>query len=197
MGRGTGGAAVALSGLDIIVLIVIGGAAVLGFVRGFVTEVLALLAWLLVVLALKLLHQPLAGLLADAVGTAQGGAVLAFALLAGLTYFGGRLIARTIGSRIRDSFLGPIDRALGFGFGALKGLVLTSIAFLLLVLVFDTVGGGPAGRPEWITGSATYPLLDRTSAGIAQFVERRRRGDAAFPGAAAGEGSGNAAAPRD
>jgi membrane protein required for colicin V production len=197
MGRETGGATVALSGLDIIVLIVIGGAAVLGFVRGFVTEVLALLAWLLVVLALKLLHQPLAGLLADAVGTAQGGAVLAFALLAGLTYFGGRLIARTIGSRIRDSFLGPIDRALGFGFGALKGLVLTSIAFLLLVLVFDTVGGGPAGRPEWITRSATYPLLDRTSAGIAQFVERRRRGDAAFPGAAAGNGSSNAATSRD
>lgn len=170
----------ALTGLDIVVLLAIGGAGVLGFLRGFVTEVLALLAWLLVVLALKLFHTPLAGLFTDIVGTAQGGAVLAFAILSGATYFGGRMVARTIGARTRDSFLGPVDRALGLGFGALKGLVLVSVVFLLIVLVFDTVGGGRRGRPTWITESATYPLLDRTSAGIAEFVDRRRRGESVF-----------------
>jgi membrane protein required for colicin V production len=81
---------------------------------------------------------------------------------------------------MRDSFLGPIDRALGLGFGALKGLILVSIAFLLLVLVFDTVGGGPTQRPEWITKSMTYPMLDATSAGIADFVDRRRKGEPVF-----------------
>jgi membrane protein required for colicin V production len=169
-----------LTGLDIVVLLAIGGAAVLGFMRGFVTEVLALGAWLLVVLVLKLFHTPLAEVMARAVGTAQGGAVLAFAILAGATYFGGRLIANAIGSRTRGSFLGPIDRALGFGFGAIKGLVLVSIGFLLLVLVFDTVGGGPKGRPAWITGSTTYPLLDKSSATIADFAARRRRGEPVF-----------------
>ncbi|MBB5710464.1 CvpA family protein [Sphingomonas xinjiangensis] len=181
----------ALTGLDIIVLLAIGGAGVLGFIRGFVTEVLALLAWLLVVLALKLFHGPFSQVLADTVGTVQGGAVLAFALLGGATYFGGRLIARAIGSRTRDSFLGAIDRALGFGFGALKGLVLVSVAFLLVVLVFDTVGGGKSSRPAWITGSATYPLLDRTSAGIAVIVDRRRRGEPVFGEDGPG-GAGNA-----
>jgi membrane protein required for colicin V production len=179
-----------LTGLDIVVLIVIGGAAVLGAIRGFVTEVLALLAWLLVVLALKLFQAPLSELLTSAVGTAQGGAVLAFAILAGATYFGGRMVARTIGGRIRDSFLGPIDRALGLGFGALKGLVVVSVVFLLVVLVFDTVGGGPKGRPAWITGSVTYPLLDRTSAGIADFVDRRRHGRPVLD-------DGNATAPAE
>lgn len=169
-----------LTGLDIIVLLAIGGAGVLGFIRGFVTEVLALLAWLLVVMALKLFHGPLSEVLAGTVGTVQGGAVLAFAILGGATYFGGRLVARAIGSRTRDSFLGAVDRALGFGFGALKGLVLVSVAFLLVVLVFDTVGGGKSGRPAWITGSATYPILDRTSAGIAVIVDRRRRGEPVF-----------------
>jgi membrane protein required for colicin V production len=171
-----------LTGLDIVVLLAIGGAAVLGFMRGFVTEVLALGAWLAVVLVLKLFHTPLAELMSNAVGTAQGGAVLAFAILAGVTYFAGRLIANTIGSRMRDSFLGPIDRALGFGFGALKGLVAVSIGFLLLVLVFDTVGGGPAGRPKWITSSTTYPLLDKSSATVADFVDRRRKGEPVFGG---------------
>jgi membrane protein required for colicin V production len=165
-----------LTGLDIIVLLAIGGAGVLGVMRGFVTEVLALLAWVLVVLAIKLFHAPLSEALSGMVGTAQGAAVLAFALLAGATYFGGRLIANAIGSRTRDSFLGPIDRALGLGFGALKGLILVSIAFLLLVLVLDTMSGGPARRPAWIKTSTTYPLLNATSAAIADVVDRRRKG---------------------
>lgn len=174
----------ALTGLDIIVLLAIGGAAVLGFMRGFVTEVLALGAWLLVVFMLKFFHAPLAEVLARSVGTTQGGVVLAFALLAGISYFGGRVVARTIGGRIRDSFVGPIDRALGLGFGALKGLILVSVAFLLVVLVFDTIGGGKAGRPKWITDSTTYPLLDKTSATIADVVDRRRRGEPMFGGVA-------------
>lgn len=175
-----------LTGLDIVVLLVIGGAAILGVLRGFVTEVLALLAWVLIVLALKLFHTPLAEALAGLVGTAQGAAVLSFALLTGVTYFGGRLIANAIGARSRESFLGPVDRALGLGFGALKGLILVSIAFLLLALVFDTVRGGPAKRPDWIRGSMTYPLLNATSAGIADFVDRRRKGLPVFDDKAPG-----------
>jgi membrane protein required for colicin V production len=184
-----------LTGLDIIVLLVIGGAAVLGALRGFVTEVLALLAWVLVVLAIKLFHAPLAEALAGLVGTKQGATVLAFALLAGLTYFGGRIIANAVGSRTRDSFLGPIDRALGLGFGALKGLILVSVAFLLLVLVLDTMGGGPARRPAWIKTSTTYPLLNATSAAIADVVDRRRKGLPVFgedaPGNSGTENSAN------
>ena len=169
-----------MTGLDIIVLLAIGGSAVLGAMRGFVTEVLALLVWVVIVLALKLFHSPLAELLAGPVGTVQGAAVLAFVILAGVTYFGGRLVANSVGSRTRSSFLGPVDRALGLGFGALKGLILVSLAFLMLVLVIDTVRGGPAKRPDWIRTSMTYPLLNATSAGIADFVDRRRKGEPVF-----------------
>lgn len=169
-----------MTGLDIVVLLAIGGAAVLGLMRGFVTEVLALLVWVAIVLGVKLLHSPLAEALAGPVGTVQGAAVLSFAIIAGVIYFGGRLIVNSVGSRTRSSFLGPVDRALGLGFGALKGLILASLAFLLVVLVVDTVRGGPARRPEWITASMTYPLLNATSASIADLVDRRRKGQPAF-----------------
>jgi len=165
-----------LTSLDIIVLLAVVGAAILGLLRGFVTEVLSLFAWVAVVAALKLFHIAVAQALTSYVGTASGAAVLAFALIAGVTWFGGRLVARAIGARTRTSILGPVDRALGFGFGALKGLILSSLAFLLVALVTDTVGGGPSRRPAWMTTSRTYPLLNATSAGIADFVDRRRRG---------------------
>ena len=95
-----------LTGLDIVVLIVVGGAALFGALRGFVTEVLALMVFVLMVVALKFLHTPVSGALAGPVGTEHGAAVLAFAILAGVTYFGGRMIANAVGTRARESFLG-------------------------------------------------------------------------------------------
>lgn len=165
-----------LTALDMIVLLLVGGAAVLGLVRGFVTEVLSLFAWIAIVAALKLFHVPVAAALSEMVGTVSGAAVAAFALIAGVTYIGGRLVANAIGKRTRTSILGPVDRALGFGFGAVKGLILASLGFLLATLVIDTAKGGRAQRPAWMVTSRTYPLLNATSASIADFVDRRRRG---------------------
>ena len=169
-----------LTALDIIVILVVGGAAALGWIRGFVTEVLSLFAWVFVVIALKLVHSPLTNALAGIVGTSSGAAVLAFALIAGAAWFGGRMLARSLGKRTRQSILGPLDRAVGFGFGALKGLILASLAFLLLVLVLDTAGGGPKQRPLWLTHARTYPLLNATSAYVADFVAKRRKGAPIF-----------------
>ncbi len=171
-----------LTALDIVVLLGVAITAGLGAMRGFVTEVLSLFTWVIVVFALKLLHVPMTQALAGIVGTHSGAAVLAFVLIAGAGWLGGRMIAKGIGSRTRQSILGPLDRAMGLGFGALKGLIFASLAFLLLVLVSDTVWGGPSNRPLWLTKSRTYPLLNATSTYIGEIVARRRRGDSIFGG---------------
>src|SRR3546814_2063524 len=72
-----------LTALDIIVLVLVGGGAVLGFARGLVQEVTSLLAWLLAILAVRFFHATLTGLLGDHVGAPGGAAMLAFALLFG------------------------------------------------------------------------------------------------------------------
>ena len=167
----------ALTALDIIVLLTIGIAALLGLKRGFVAEVLSLFAWVATVFALKLFHAPLTKVLAGSIGTVSGAAVLAFAVLTGLTWLGGRMVANAIGSRTRTGVLGPVDRALGFGFGALKGVILASLGFMLAALAVDTAQGGRSHRPAWMTTSRTYTLLDATSAGIADLLDRRRRGE--------------------
>ncbi|MEH3047720.1 CvpA family protein [Sphingomonas adhaesiva] len=169
-----------LHGLDIIVLALVALTALFGARRGFVGEVLALFAWVAMVFALKLFHLPLARALAGIVGTASGAAVLAFVLLAGGSYVAGKLVVGAISRRTRTSVLGPIDRALGFGFGALKGVILASLAYLFVVLVLDVMGGGPTRRPGWLVQARSYPLLSATSAGIADFVDRRRKGEPVF-----------------
>ncbi len=168
--------------LDILVLLGVGATAVFGWMRGFVCEVLSLFAWVLVVFALKLVHAPVTQALSGIVGTSTGAAVLAFALITGAGWFAGRMLAQSIGKRTRTSILGPLDRAMGFGFGALKGLILASLAFLLLVLVTDTAAGGPKQRPLWLTKARTYPLLNATSAYVADVIGKRRSGQAMFGG---------------
>src|SRR3546814_18930413 len=66
--------------------------------------------------------------------------LLAFVLITGVTWFGGRMVANALGRRTRNSIVGPVDRALGFGFVALKGLILASLLFLLAVLLLDEIG---------------------------------------------------------
>jgi membrane protein required for colicin V production len=165
-----------LHGLDIIVLAVVALTALGGAKRGFVGEVLALFAWVAMVFALKIFHLPLARILAQPLGTPSAGAVAAFVVLTGVTYLLGRIVVNAIGARTRTSVLGPVDRALGLGFGALKGLILASLAYLFVILVLDTLGGGPLHRPVWLTQARTYPLLSVTSGSIADFVDRRRKG---------------------
>ena len=58
--------------------------------------------------------------------------------------------------------LGPVDRVLGFGFGAVKGVMVVVVAFSLLVLGYDE-GWGAKGRPVWIAEARTYQFVDAAS----------------------------------
>ena len=163
-----------LTALDIVVLLLVGGGLALGLLRGFVTEVLSLGAWVAAILALKLLHEPSTGALTGIVGTRAGAAVLAFALIFGVVFIAGKIVARRIGGKTKSSIIGPFDRVLGGGFGALKGLIGATLLFLGINLVYDTIYGRTAPRPQWMAESRTYPLLHASGRAIVDFVEARR-----------------------
>jgi membrane protein required for colicin V production len=163
-----------LTALDIIVLVLIGGGAVLGTFRGFVTEVLSLFAWVAAILALKMLHTPVTHALTGITHTESGAKVLAFVLIFGIVFFGGRMVAAALGRRTRQSVLGPVDRALGTGFGALKGLLIATVLFLGVNLGYDMVFGSASERPQWLRTSRTYPLLNASGRAVVDWVQRRR-----------------------
>jgi len=94
-------------------------------------------------------------------------------------YIATKLFARTIGGKARRSVLGPIDRLLGGGFGMLKGLIGATLFFLLANLATDMIYGGDSDRPEWMTDSRTYPLLNATGRAVVDWVETRRKGEEA------------------
>jgi membrane protein required for colicin V production len=162
-----------MTGFDIIVLVIVGLAAIGGFSRGFLQEVLSLLAWVLAIFAIHYLHTDLTELLFSYIGSPTSSAILAFALLLLIPYAAMKVIAGNVGKISRNSVIGPIDRVLGFGFGAIKGVIIVVVAFSLVVLGYDTVWG-PSGRPEWIKEARTYAFINAGSEALVQLIQERR-----------------------
>jgi len=162
-----------MTGFDIIVIFIVAVAAIGGFMRGLVQEVLSLTAWILAAFSVYHLHTPLTDFLRDYYDADPATSILSFALLLLIPYAAMKVIAGNVGEASRGSILGPIDRVLGFGFGAVKGALIVVFAFSVLVLGFDTVWGYK-GRPDWITQARTYPAADAFSRELVQMIAERR-----------------------
>lgn len=162
-----------MTGFDLIVLLIVGVGAVGGFLRGFVQEVLSICAWVLAIFAIHYLHTDLTVAILEFMGSPVTASILAFALLLLIPYAAMKLIARIAGRSSRKSVLGPIDRVLGFAFGAFKGVMIVVVAFSLLVLGYDTIWGSK-GRPVWIAEARSYQLVDAGSRAMVQIIAERR-----------------------
>jgi membrane protein required for colicin V production len=165
-----------VTALDVFVFLLLFGGAAIGFVRGFVHEVISLLAWMVAIAMLKLFHAQLwSGLESSFHSNVAAAAVLAFAILFIPSFLIVKLLARSLGGRTRrHAVLGPFDRTLGGGFGALKGLLGATLFFLLANLATDMVYGPQAERPQWMIKSRTYPLLNASGRATVDWVQARR-----------------------
>ncbi len=163
-----------MTGFDIAILVLVGLGAITGFMRGLVQEVFALAAWVLALVAIRNLHTPLSAALLDIVGTETGAAVLAFALLLLVPYAIVKLLSNKLGEASRNSVLGPIDRVLGFGFGAIKGMIIAVLAFSVMALGTDTIWGA-GGRPVWVTQARAYPFINAASEELVKLIAERRK----------------------
>lgn len=152
-----------MTALDIFVIILLGGGALLGFVRGFVHEVLSLFAWVAAILAVKVGLPIAMPYLSDRFESDAWAVIFGFAMLFVPTYLIVRFAAKKLGGKTRASLIGPVDRFLGGGFGMLKGLVSATVFFLLANMVTDLWEGPEADRPAWMVESQTYQLLNASS----------------------------------
>ncbi|MBI1401661.1 MAG: CvpA family protein [Porphyrobacter sp.] len=162
-----------MAGLDFIFLFIVAVAAIGGFLRGLVQEVLSLAAWVFAALAVHFLHPVLTPSFSDLFQSARLTPVFAFVLLLLIPYAAMKLIAANISGASDGAILGPIDRVLGFGFGAVKGALIGVFAFSLLALSFDE-GWGYKGRPTWVTTARTYPAADAFSRQLVPMIAARR-----------------------
>lgn len=162
-----------MDGLDIIIAIIVGVAAIGGFMRGLVQEVLSLASWVMAAFALHFLHPPLTEGLRSLYKVEPGVTLLAFVLLLLIPYAAMKVIIGNASGPSDGAVLGPVDRVLGFGFGAVKGALIAVFAFAMLVTSFDE-SWGYKGRPQWITQARTYAAADAFSRQLLPAIAVRR-----------------------
>jgi len=177
-----------MTALDIIVLLLVGLGVFTGLRKGFVHAVLSLGVWVVVVLALWVLHGPVQQGLSGIVGNASS-YVLAFVVLLVGSWIGAKLLVSRIAKGVRRSFVGPVDRLLGALFGGLKGLIFVTLFYMAFSFVYDSIWGREAWRPDWIRNAYTYPLVRGTADTFVDLADRRRQ-------PASGDAAGNRAAPK-
>ncbi len=138
-----------LAVLDLVLVAVLLLSALIGLLRGFVSELLSLVVWVTAILGAYWFGSQVGewldigdGIFRPLVG---GAAVVLAVFVAGALLRG--LLARTVSA----AGLGGLDRTLGLAFGGVRGL-LVCLAAVVVMLPF-------AGHTEWWRASVLQPAL--------------------------------------
>ncbi|HEY3908413.1 MAG TPA: CvpA family protein [Stellaceae bacterium] len=143
-----------MNAVDLAVLVVIALSAIFAFARGFVREALSIVAWFGAALITIYGFAYADGVIAHFVTTP-----LLAELIAGASLFLVALIFLTIltgyiARLAQVSTLSPIDRTLGLIFGVARGLVLVSLAYLVIDISLPQ-----PDRPGWLQDARSEPFL--------------------------------------
>jgi membrane protein required for colicin V production len=176
--------------LDVIVIVVVLISAVLAMVRGFVREVLSVASWVAAAAAAYFFYKPVIPLLEPYIASKTVQTIVA----AGSIFFIALIVASYITMKISDfvidSRIGAVDRAFGFIFGAVRGILLLVIALLF----FNWLVPSP---PAWVSEARSKPMLDdigeRIMAALPEDAEAAILSK--IRGASGGEAGGDAAPP--
>lgn len=142
-----------MSKFDILVLVLLGISAAVGFFRGAIREVAALVA-LIVAAAAAIFGLPIvAPVFRALIGPDWLGTVAALVVVFAVVYIALRLIGSALARQVHAAKLGLLDQSLGTLIGLGRGLIVLGVLFLL----FNAATPNDL-RPTWITGSTTWPL---------------------------------------
>ncbi len=143
--------------LDIVLIVVMLVSGLLAMVRGFMREVLSIIAWVLAAVATLYSY---AKLLPYAKQYFNNDIVAAVAVIGGVflvTLLVVSILTVRISDMVLDSRVGALDRTLGFLFGLARGLVIVVVAFLFFTwLVPDR------SQPEWVKSAKSRVVLTGT-----------------------------------
>ena len=117
--------------VDYILLGVIVISALLSLWRGFVTEAISLLSWIVGLWVAVVFFQDLAHLMKDWIDTPSIRDVSAFAILFVGTVLVGGLVNYLAGQLVAKTGLTATDRVLGMLFGIARGIVIVAVLVLL------------------------------------------------------------------
>ncbi|HEY3636587.1 MAG TPA: CvpA family protein [Rhizomicrobium sp.] len=151
--------------VDIAVVGVILVSTLIAVLRGFVREVLSILAWAAALTMAIWLGPSASAFLHQHISTPFVAPILAYATIFLLVLIPLAFASHLIALRVRRSPVGTIDRVLGVPFGILRGLAVIGLAYFTLSLAIP-----PDAQPAWLTHARLLPVIRASSNAISAFL---------------------------
>lgn len=161
--------------VDLGVIVVIGLSGVLALARGLVSEVLSVAAWVGAVVATLYAYPHLDPYMRGHVDPSwlADGMTIAGVFVLSLVVFS--VLAHEMSKGVRGSSLSAVDRSLGLLFGIARGMVLVTLAWMVVAWLIPDA----KERPEWLNTARTVPLAETGAAYLQALVPSQMRDDAA------------------
>ena len=150
---------------DIIILVLILISALFAFFRGFSLELLSISVWIISFFGSYAYGNNLVNFFNKIVNNILISTAISYVLAFLIIFVIFSFLTRKFSVFIKDSYVGLIDKSLGFIFGILRGYVIVSLCFFL----FDYFYNGK--RLEFIDNSKIIPVIKITNNEIFRFLK--------------------------
>ncbi len=160
--------------VDLLTVIIVIVSAIYAIYRGFIAETLSIVAWAAAAFASLYFGPLVAPLLRGMIQTDWIADVAAYALVFVAVLIPISFASHRFSRTVQHSAAGPLDQALGFVFGIVRGLAIVGLAYLVFTWFVPT-----RGQPKSIRDARLLPLIQSTSEVILALVPDQDQRDAA------------------
>ena len=143
--------------IDYVIVLLIALSAAYAAWRGFMSETLSIFAWAAAGLGALYFGPWLLPLVSSKVETIWLASLLSYAAVFLAIFVPLAFISRRFSDSVKRSPIGPLDRALGLVFGAVRGLAVLALAYMAFSYYMP-----PRHQPAWLTGAQLMPLVQKS-----------------------------------
>jgi membrane protein required for colicin V production len=164
-----------LTALDVLVILVVIASAGYAAWKGFLSETLTIFDWLAAAFGSLYFGPYLVPMMRGMVSTAWLASLIAYAVVFLIVFIPLSFLSHRFSESVRNSPIGPLDRALGLAFGVVRGLAAVALVYLAYTYFVPI-----PEQARFVREAQTLPMIQSTSDVILKLVPDRAKRDFAM-----------------
>ena len=149
---------------DFSILMVILISAIFAFMRGFSQEILSLFSWIVAISGSYFFANNFVNLINKFTENIVFSRILSYVIVFLVLIFFLSFLAKIFSNTIKKSYVGMLDRTLGFVFGIIRGYLIVSLCFYSFYKFYDVE------NVDWIDKSKFDSIIKKTNFKILKII---------------------------
>ncbi len=166
--------------IDFLVVLVIIVSAGYAAYRGFLSETLTIFAWASAAFATLYFGPWVVPMARSMIASPWLGSIAAYAGCFLVVFIPLSFMSHRFSQSVKNSPIGPLDRAMGIAFGVVRGLIVVGLAYLAFTYYTPI-----RQQPAWLLNARTLPIMQSTAQAMLAVVPNQTPRDYVADGPAA------------